>query len=268
MFTLAEEQLAPGEEYHALVFSYDPNAPRDQALTLEGSRPIYSSPDNSSVIDAYLSAVDDQSLAENLKSYNATDSFPFLDPDSSRSPGSPSPSFFTASTDNSIPVPGQNATYTPSSFLRACAPEDRDDPSPTYVAHADVFASKKYKPVALRTKPLADDLPGKFRIVRDIKGDPLADLPKLPTHPPEYVPTGRYTPDRRAIIDDNHPGDFLWPEERKLMHWFMCAHESAFAWNDAERGKFREDFYPPVDFPVVPHTPWMLKNIPIPRQLR
>lgn len=92
----------------------------------------------------------------------------------------------------------------------------------------------------------------------------MADLPKLPTHPPEYVPTGRYTPDRKAIIDDNHPGDFLWPEERKLMHWFMCAHESAFAWNDAERGKFREDFYPPVDFPVVPHTPWMLKNIPIP----
>ncbi len=36
-----------------------------------------------------------------------------------------------------------------------------------------------------------------------------------------------------------------------------------FTWDDSERGHFREDFFPPVDIPVIPHTPWVLKNIPI-----
>jgi hypothetical protein len=39
---------------------------------------------------------------------------------------------------------------------------------------------------------------------------------------------------------------------------------TGFAWNDTERGRFREDFFPPVSIPVIPHTPWVLRNIPIP----
>ncbi|KDR76773.1 hypothetical protein GALMADRAFT_66936, partial [Galerina marginata CBS 339.88] len=38
----------------------------------------------------------------------------------------------------------------------------------------------------------------------------------------------------------------------------------AFAWEDSERGQFREDFFPPVVIPTVEHTPWVYKNIPIP----
>ena len=41
-------------------------------------------------------------------------------------------------------------------------------------------------------------------------------------------------------------------------------HNDGFAWTDAERSHFREDFFPPVDIPVVPHTPWVQRNIPIP----
>ncbi|KAJ3990949.1 hypothetical protein F5050DRAFT_1537266, partial [Lentinula boryana] len=89
-------------------------------------------------------------------------------------------------------------------------------------------------------------------------------MPKLSTHPPEFTPTGRYTEERKAIIDKVHEGDFLWPEERKLMHHLMMEQEKGFAWNDEERGKFREDFFPPIDMPVIPHTPWVEKNIPIP----
>ncbi len=40
-----------------------------------------------------------------------------------------------------------------------------------------------------------------------------------------------------------------------------------FAWTDSERGTFREDFFPPVQIPVVPHTPWVQRNIPIPPDL-
>ncbi|KAH7917089.1 hypothetical protein BV22DRAFT_991874, partial [Leucogyrophana mollusca] len=61
-----------------------------------------------------------------------------------------------------------------------------------------------------------------------------------------------------------HAEDFLWPEERKLMHHFMSLQEKGFAWDDSERGHLREDFFPPVDMPVLPHKPWVLKNIPIP----
>ena len=41
-------------------------------------------------------------------------------------------------------------------------------------------------------------------------------------------------------------------------------HQDAFAWDDSERGHFREDFFPPVEIPTIPHTPWVLRNIPIP----
>ena len=44
----------------------------------------------------------------------------------------------------------------------------------------------------------------------------------------------------------------------------MCLHEDGFAWNDAERGHFREDFFPPIEIPTVPHKPWIVKNLPIP----
>ena len=48
------------------------------------------------------------------------------------------------------------------------------------------------------------------------------------------------------------------------MHHFMTLHQDTFAWNDTERGHFREDFFPPVEIPVVPHKPWIVKNRPIP----
>ena len=123
--------------------------------------------------------------------------------------------------------------------------------------------TKKYKPVALKVKPIIGELPDKFRIIRDIKGDPLEHLPALNPNPPEFEPTGRYTQERKDLFDKANSG-FLWPEERKLLHHFMMLHQNGFAWTDSERGHFREDFFPPVEIPVVPHTPWVLRNIPIP----
>ena len=122
----------------------------------------------------------------------------------------------------------------------------------------------KYKPVALKTRPVVQELPAEFRIKREIIGDPLAEMPKLSPHPPYFVPTGRYTQERKEKIDNVHGENFLLPEERKLMHHFMMMQDKGFAWDDTERGRFREDFFPPIDMPVVPHKPWVLKNIPIP----
>jgi hypothetical protein len=108
------------------------------------------------------------------------------------------------------------------------------------------------------------DLPERFRIIRNIVGDPLASLPLLPIRPPPFQPTGRYTLERKEYIDKVHADNFLWPAERDLMHYFMCVHQDGFAWNDEQRGHFREDFFPPVEMPTVQHKPWVVRNMPIP----
>ena len=48
------------------------------------------------------------------------------------------------------------------------------------------------------------------------------------------------------------------------MHHFMCLQHLAFAWDDSERRRFREDFFPPVSMPVIEHKPRIQRNIPIP----
>ena len=122
----------------------------------------------------------------------------------------------------------------------------------------------KYKPVALKTKPVMGELPAEFRIRREIMGDPLVGMPELLTRPPDFDPVGRYTLERKEKMDERHKGNFLSIEERKLLHHFMMLQSEGFAWEDSERGRFREDFFPPIDIPVVPHKPWVLRNIPIP----
>jgi hypothetical protein len=131
------------------------------------------------------------------------------------------------------------------------------------VREANAATKKKYKPVALKVWPVIGELPEKFRIIRNIVGDPLEHLLMLNPDPPPFRPCGRYTKKRKELFDELNPG-FLWPAERDLLHHFMMLHQDAFAWDDSERGHFREDFFPPIDIPVIPHTPWVLQNIPIP----
>ena len=44
----------------------------------------------------------------------------------------------------------------------------------------------------------------------------------------------------------------------------MGEQNQGFAWEDSERGRFRSDFFPPIEFPVVAHELYIEKNIPIP----
>ncbi|KZT20051.1 hypothetical protein NEOLEDRAFT_1076493 [Neolentinus lepideus HHB14362 ss-1] len=46
-----------------------------------------------------------------------------------------------------------------------------------------------------------------------------------------------------------------------LLDDFMCKQNEAFAWNDNECGCFKKEFFPPIDFPVLLHTPWIQRNI-------
>jgi hypothetical protein len=120
-----------------------------------------------------------------------------------------------------------------------------------------------YKKVANKTKPVATTLPEDFRIVRHEHPDPLANLSPLPVRPPEFVPTGRFTQERR---DQMALGKgFLLPEEIKLAEWIVCTHNTAFAWTDDERGCFDPKYFSPIEIPVISHTPWVLRQGPIPR---
>ena len=90
--------------------------------------------------------------------------------------------------------------------------EDNKKVSLEEAADAVCFA-KKYKPAALKVKPVLGTLPEKFRIIREIMGDPLKDLPKLPEHPLEFSPKERYMAKRKEKLDLGHMSNFLWPEE-------------------------------------------------------
>lgn len=134
---------------------------------------------------------------------------------------------------------------------------------PTEEEHILCLA-KKYKPVALKVRPVLGDLPDRYRIRREIIGDPLHNLPQLPIKPPNFVANGRYTEERKEKMDAAHSENFLTTEERKLMHWLIAEHHEAFAWDDTERGKFKEEFFPPIEIPTIAHIPWVEKQFRIP----
>jgi len=113
--------------------------------------------------------------------------------------------------------------------------------------------AKKYKPVTLKVRLVLGTLPERFRITREIVGDPLKGISKLPERPPEFQPKGRYSLERKRKLDAAHSEEFLCPEERKLMHWLVAEQNEVFAWDDIERGKFKEEFFPPIEIPTVAH---------------
>ena len=58
-------------------------------------------------------------------------------------------------------------------------------------------------------KPILGTLPERFRITREIVGDPLQGMSKLPEHPPEFEPRGRYTLERKEKLDMTYEEGFL-----------------------------------------------------------
>ncbi|KAG6898944.1 hypothetical protein C0995_007669, partial [Termitomyces sp. Mi166 len=67
-----------------------------------------------------------------------------------------------------------------------------------------VQTKKKYKPVALKVKPVAGMVPEDFHVERDIKGDPLADMPSLDPNPPAFILTGCFTEERKNQFLKEH----------------------------------------------------------------
>ena len=111
--------------------------------------------------------------------------------------------------------------------------------------------AKKYKLVTLKVKLVLGTLLERFRITKEILGDLLQEMPKLPEHLPEFEPRGYYTLKRKEKLDTAYEEEFLWSEEKKLIHWLVSEQNKAFAWDNTERGKFKEKYFLPVEILIV-----------------
>ncbi|KAG6852200.1 hypothetical protein C0991_002142, partial [Blastosporella zonata] len=97
-----------------------------------------------------------------------------------------------------------------------------------------VQVKKKYKPVALRTKPVAASIPDNFQIKCNIIGNPLCDIPILSVNPPPYVPTGQFNQERKDQFVETHDNGFLSKSEIDLFIHLMCLQNKGFTWDDLE----------------------------------
>ena len=112
-------------------------------------------------------------------------------------------------------------------------------------------------------KPIIASVPNEFHIEQNIIGNPLTDILTLLPKTPSFTPIWHYTEECMIALQTRH-SDFLLPEEMKLLHHLMSLKNEAFTWSDLEHSSFKMEYFPPVKIPVIPHTPWIEHNIPIP----
>jgi hypothetical protein len=102
-----------------------------------------------------------------------------------------------------------------------------------------------------------------YEVRRSIPEDPMQSLPTLDARPPPFQPTARLTEEQLKILNLNGEG-FLSAEEEKLSVRIMELNQSTLAFEDSERGTFRDEYFLPYKIATVPHTLWEYKNILIP----
>jgi hypothetical protein len=120
----------------------------------------------------------------------------------------------------------------------------------------------KYKPVDRKVKPVPTTMPKDAIPKRRFPEDPLASMTPLTPRPPAIVKYGtRLTKERWEQLKVDR--DFLTEEEVKLAFEILVRNEGAIAWEDSERGTFRQDYFEPITIPTVEHEPWTQKAIPM-----
>ena len=125
----------------------------------------------------------------------------------------------------------------------------------------------KYKRVDQKVRPVCMITPESMKTHRQFPYDPLLNLPKLPHHPPTFLPSAKITTERMAglAIEDH---DELLPEERKLLQHVILLNERSIAFTEDERGTFKQSYFSNYIIPTVEHKPWIEKNIPLPHSTK
>ncbi|KAG2067660.1 hypothetical protein BDR04DRAFT_946564, partial [Suillus decipiens] len=120
-----------------------------------------------------------------------------------------------------------------------------------------------YKKVANQVKPVATTMPSRACIVCRFPEDPLLSLPTVSPNPPEFTPGTRLTVERMKDLGV-FQNLFLWPKEQKLVAHILSLNELALAWDETEKGRFRNDYFLLVIIPTIEHTLWVHHQPPIP----
>ena len=116
-----------------------------------------------------------------------------------------------------------------------------------------------YKRVDRKIHPVSTAFPEGCEVNRCIPEDPLLTMKPLPFNPPVFTPTKKITQERLEELKINSTG-FLLPEEEKLFQHIMMLNEEGIAFEDIERGTFKESYFSPYIIPTVPHIPWEHQN--------
>ena len=121
----------------------------------------------------------------------------------------------------------------------------------------------KYKAVDKKVRPIPMQFPEDMKVHRQLPEDPLRNLSTLPYHPSEFIPTLRVTQERMETLKIDENTD-LWEEEKKLLRWVITRNERSIAFDEQERGTFKDSYFSDYKMPVMDHQPWQDKNMPIP----
>ena len=167
---------------------------------------------------------------------------------------------------NSVLTSGTNDTVKIPHLSSVVSPLSRNYWALTYDYHV-LALGLRYKPVDRKIRPVATTLPEAARPKCWFPEDPLKSLPFMSTNPVQIATYGwRLTKDWWEALKLAENG-FLWDEEIKLAFEVLKNNEEALAWDDSEKGRFRDDYFDPIVIPTIEHEPWALRNIPIPHGL-
>ncbi|KAI7949114.1 hypothetical protein MJO28_007935 [Puccinia striiformis f. sp. tritici] len=126
----------------------------------------------------------------------------------------------------------------------------------------------KYKGVAKKIRPVNQPMPQDLnpplerpKLSRDPYKTPLTPFP------PEFKETERITHERLKSVNFGPPGG-LTKDEIKLLLYVIVLREKAIAFTEEERGILKHSYGKPYKIPVIEHTPWQQKPIPVPSAIR
>ncbi|MBW0581338.1 hypothetical protein O181_121053 [Austropuccinia psidii MF-1] len=91
------------------------------------------------------------------------------------------------------------------------------------------------------------------------------DTPLSPK-PPKFMVTSKITQGRFELISFEPPG-WLSEEEKSLLMSVIGLREKGIALSAEERGLLKHSYGKPYKIPLIPHTPWKKKPIPIPKPI-
>ena len=80
---------------------------------------------------------------------------------------------------------------------------DSDDESDESPREFNALVSARYKKLANQIWPVWTTLPEEYRIIWCVPSDPLFSLPLLPTHPPEFSPSEKFTEEWKEEMNIN-----------------------------------------------------------------